>query len=283
MQAGEREGKAYAQGFLSSSKEELKADAENYQEESGWRKNYTLDELEEGAKNFTPQEQTDDTETQTQYLQYLNEEYDNTVDHLKDLEEEYGKNSEEVAEYQEKLKNISHANTRFNEGLDDIVSNFDDYIDVLENADKSTQEYSKVFAALKEDYDKILDMDTSELSDGFLTSKENLDLMKEAAEGNVDALMQLRENATIDIVTHLEDEDGNPLNSDSILNQLDGLMDAVPDLEVGATLDDTGFTDALNTMLTNGELTVDQLSDILNSLGFEPEVTYKEVPADSVD
>lgn len=126
-------------------------------------------------------------------------------------------------------------------------------------------------------------MDTSDLSDGFITNAENLELMRQAAEGNVDALLQLRENATIDIVTHLEDEDGNPLNSDSILNKLDGLMDAVPDLEVGATLDDTGFTDALNTMLTNGDLTVSQLSDILNSLGFEPEVTYKEVPAQSVD
>lgn len=283
LQAGEREGKAYAEGFLNKSKEALEADAENYQEESGWQKNYTLDELEEGAKNFTPQEQAEDTETQTQYLQYLNEEYDNTVDHLENLEKEYGKNSEEVEEYQEKLKNISHANTRFNEGLDDIINNFDDYVDTLENADKGTQEYGKVVASLKDDYDKILDMDTSDLSDGFITNAENLELMRQAAEGNVDALMQLRENATIDIVTHLQDENGNPLNSDSILSQLDGLMDAVPDLEVGATLDDTGFTDALNTMLTNGDLTVAQLSDILNSLGFEPEVTYKEVPAQSVD
>ena len=283
MQAGEREGQAYAEGFLNKSKEVLQDDAKNYKEDAGWQKNYTLDELEEGAKNFTPQEQAEDTEAQAKYLKYLNEEYENTVDHLEDLKKEYGNNSDEVEEYEEKLKNISHANTRFNEGLDDIINNFDNYLDTLENADKGTQEYGQVLASLKDDYDKILDMDTSDLSDGFITNAENLELMRQAAEGNVDALLQLRENATIDIVTHLEDEDGNPLNSDSILNKLDGLMDAVPDLEVGATLDDTGFTDALNTMLTNGDLTVAQLSDILNSLGFEPEVEYKQVPAKSID
>jgi hypothetical protein len=48
---------------------------------------------------------------------------------------------------------------------------------------------------LRDAYADLLDMDASALSDDFLRNAENLELMKSAIDGNVDAYDQLLERA----------------------------------------------------------------------------------------
>jgi hypothetical protein len=54
----------------------------------------------------------------------------------------------------------------------------------------------------------------------------------------------------------------------------------MPDLEVGMTLDDIGVTEALNTLLEEGAITVDQLNDILSKIQFDPSLEYEEITID---
>ena len=55
------------------------------------------------------------------------------------------------------------------------------------------------------------------------------------------------------------------------------------DIEIGATLDDIGFTDALIALQESAGLTVEETQRILNSLGFEPEITYVEAQVGDTD
>ena len=57
------------------------------------------------------------------------------------------------------------------------------------------------------------------------------------------------------------------------------LIDMMPDLEIGATLDDTGFRGVLEQLLADGQITVDQMNAILSGIGFTPDISYVEIPA----
>ena len=79
------------------------------------------------------------------------------------------------------------------------------------------------------------------------------------------------------------------IDIDSIQTELNGEMITlsdwianfpIEDLKVGASLDDTEYYAALQSMIDSGQITVDEANKILDGLGFEPEVTYLEVPMD---
>jgi hypothetical protein len=58
------------------------------------------------------------------------------------------------------------------------------------NSDR-VEDHVKATEELRDTYSDLLDLPYESLSDGFLSSKENLDLLKEAANGSVDAYNQL--------------------------------------------------------------------------------------------
>jgi hypothetical protein len=62
---------------------------------------------------------------------------------------------------------------------------------------------SEVVEGLRDAYGDLLDMDASSLSDEFLTSKQNLEDMKLAIDGDTEAYNRLMMAAQSDIVTHL--------------------------------------------------------------------------------
>ena len=117
-----------------------------------------------------------------------------------------------------------------------------------------------------------------ELSKDFLGDPKNIADMQKAIEGDVDALDRLRAAAAEDIVMHMNLAPGVEAN---VLNQVNSIMASaqMQDLEIGATLDSTGFTNALNQMIVDSGMTVSDVNALLNSMNFTPDVSYKEVPA----
>lgn len=185
--------------------------------------------------------------------------------------------ADKIMAQQEQLFNrIAGRNANFNVGFKDILDNYKEYYNVLK--DTQNINYPLYLDQMRESFSKMMDIDGKFLSEAFLTSQETLDLMKKAAEGDFAALDQLAKNTALSIV-----ENAN-ISDQAILNNINNLITAfdTTELKIGASLETGPFVDALNAMLQAGQLTVDQVNAILNSIGFEPDITYQEVEHDAI-
>ena len=120
-----------------------------------------------------------------------------------------------------------------------------------------------------------------ELSDSFIKTAKDSGLLKKAIEGNEDALGELRKMAANDIGIEVG------LEGDSLQNVNDIVSDFIDsaeydDLEIGANLTTTALGEQLNQLLNDGKITVDQMNSILEGIGWEPEITYAEMPLSEV-
>lgn len=234
---------------------------------------------ERDDKGYVGEEWGRDTEGVIEYansLRELAESSDQISDNLIETED----NAEEVRKITLKL---ADANSRLNKGVKTLQDNWEDWNDVLsDSANEGTEEYSQALEGVEEALSDIFDYDIGEVfADSTEFIKENLELIGEAAEGDVEAIQELAEAAATQI---LIDAGFDFDNLDAEAQQVVDFINTYPfeDLEIGATLDDTGFTSVLQAMLDNGTLTIDQLNAILNSLLFEPDITWEPVDMDSL-
>ena len=108
---------------------------------------------------------------------------------------------------------------------------------------------------------------------------DNLDKIREAANGDVEALQALRREAATQILINAGI---NPNSSADIYNSMSSIIDYVnnniPDIEAGATINEGPFIDGLRTMLSEGQYTTQQLQVLfkaLEGLGVDFEIAYQ--------
>jgi TP901 family phage tail tape measure protein len=189
----------------------------------------------------------------------------------------------DITEKSEEVKTLSEAmateiardNMMMNEAISELSDNWNTWSVALKNGNKDAPEYATALTSIRSNMKKMLGI-TGNLSEEFLTNETNMKLMAKAAKGDAEAISQLRKEAAKDIAINIEDDD--------LKEKVSSLIDSIDleDITLGATLDSTDFGASLKDMLESAGLTVDEISNILESLGFEPEVTYKEVPVDQV-
>lgn len=115
-----------------------------------------------------------------------------------------------------------------------------------------------------------------QFNDDFLI--ENFKTIQAALEGDEEAYKRLQKLAAKQVVLDVK----GASSVDELPIQLQGLynlIEVMPDLEVGATLDDSGFKSTLERLLAAGQITVDQMNAILSGIGFTPDISYVEIPA----
>ena len=180
---------------------------------------------------------------------------------------EVSKNSDEVSihlqENEEMATAVAKATMRMNRGVETLNENIMEWDDILKNSDKSSQEYCDALVNLRTAMSDILDVDEEFLSTEFLTNPDNLDLMKQAAEGSATAIDKLAKAAAKDILLHVE----MPQDVKTQVARLhDDLVNNLPNLKIGATIDASAFQEILNT----SKMTVEQAQAYFDSLGYEP-------------
>lgn len=235
-------------------------------------KTYSLDDLNQSADRTQFDYGSDglDTTELAEYQEYLQE------------------NSANLKENADMAERVAQANMQFNVGLADIIDNYETYLQDLDESNKGTADYVAALGDVRDAYSRMLEISSDDLSEEFLTSADNLNLMKEAANGSLEAITQLRENAAIAIIDSIELPEDAPeqLQSQvqSLLDQIENSEDFENQLEIGASidsLDDTAFVDSLNLMLANANMSIEEVQKVLNSLGFEPTIEYEKVPWNS--
>lgn len=168
---------------------------------------------------------------------------------------------------------IALDNMKMNASVEELNSNFEKWRASLE-AGKSASDYASSLGKIRSNMQSLLGI-TSDLSEEFLTNTNNLDLMAKAAEGDAEAIDELRKKAAIDLALGFDyDEDGIDQLESNLLNALEGFD---PNIEVGTTLDEAGLTDAFDALLRSGQMTADEINEALEAIGFEPELSYEEM------
>ena len=176
---------------------------------------------------------------------------------------------------------IALANTLLNTGLSEVMSSYDNWVGLIDESTglikATTSEDAEVFESLRKSVAKMVGA-SEDLSDAFWQNAENINAVKRAAEGDLEAIEDLQKAASKDFLMNIdivaEDETARTAIED-FYNYLDGID--LPQLEAGVRWDGTGSQqciDAFNQMAQQANLSSEQIQEAARRMGFDAEVTY---------
>lgn len=186
---------------------------------------------------------------------------------------------------QEVIDAVATANMRLNRGVEDLIKNYDDYYDIIQQANqegnetlKNSKDYADAVEALGKDLKDITGVDVDALSDGFLDDADNLNLLQEAAYGSADAINALRKAALEDIIVNagisLDQVTSDGQTLQSLIDNLN-----LNDIEIGASFKgQKELYQAFDQLIANGQMTADEVNAALASIGYSPVVDFIDVP-----
>ena len=210
-----------------------------------------------------------------------NIDYSNLENYAKVLME----NNKELENNVKLAKQIALAEMKQGKAVDDLIDNYKNYNKVLKAAQldpqkKSTLEYANAIKSLRKDMSLLTGIEEDAFSDEFINSDKAQEALQDIANGTDGAIEKFKALAEVDILKGeglnikiaKDYQSWDTLEEDLIqLNQ--------QDIEIGATINDAPALDALTEMMEAAGMTVDQIQEALNSLGWEPEVDYIQMTA----
>lgn len=135
---------------------------------------------------------------------------------------------------------------------------------------------------MDEELSQVLNIDAGTLSDEFLESGDALAYAQRMAEGDMSAIDDLRRTASQDIIQNLNIQVTGEESIDELraglmaeLNQLQADIDAGT-ITVATDLDTNPFTNKLDEMLAASQISEEQATQILSSVGMEANIKHKK-------
>jgi len=194
--------------------------------------------------------------------------------------------TEDVKLYEKSLQRATAAEARMTKTIEDMSDNFEENAAILQTAEKGSIAYAEALNATRDQLGGLLDVDPESFSDDFVASAETLDLMKQSAEGVEGAYDELRLAASKNIIQNLEinevDAYGNPTDVNAIHSALNDMVTDLNSQHLGinmeANLQDANWYKQINQMLMSGQITADQLTQVLSSAGFVGQIKTFKAP-----
>ena len=174
-----------------------------------------------------------------------------------------------------------------NRGLNSLHSNGAAWIKDLKTMPKDTEEAHKAVNGLSKALEDITGLDASNFDYEWLTNIDNQKLVADVINNVEGALKKLQAKLGSDRLAKLELPVNTTIPQEEFqadlenLNNLykDFIENEFPDLEVGASIDDTAFYQGLLNMVHAGEMSIDDLNNILAGIGMEVETEEVVLPA----
>ena len=178
---------------------------------------------------------------------------------------------------------IALANTKLNEGINEIISSYEDWTSLIDKSTGTIKASSSddiaAFNNLKKSVNKMLNT-SEDLSDAFWDNATNMKNIKKVAEGDTKALGELQKAAAEDYLVQVATEADTNEAYQAIMNLNDFINDYdLPTLEAGVSLDDSQFIAKCNEMIAASGMTATQVSDYFKNIGYDAEVKMKEAKA----
>lgn len=188
------------------------------------------------------------------------------ANHLQDVAKESELVSDELETNEEAAEDVARQVTKMNRGIEDLAEGFEDWSDILENSDKSSQEYSEAMDGMKSAMSDVLGVSEEFLSDDFIL--DNMEDIKLAAEGDAEAIDRLAIAAAKNIIIQMDIQDEGV--REEVLGLHNELAAMSPNIEVGATLNTGDFYTKAQELVDTAGMSVEQAQAYFNSLGYEP-------------
>lgn len=171
-----------------------------------------------------------------------------------------------------KAKDVAEEVQRYNSALSAVIKNYATWQDKLSG---STADKLSVAPQIKDAMADTLGISESTLSDTFATTKQNLEDMRLALEGDEKAYKRLQQAAYEDILIHigLDDAELNKVKTDlsAYFDKLD-----LEDIPVGAKLNEQGLDKVLAALIAKGVDTEQQLEAIFASFDVDLDVVIED-------
>lgn len=176
------------------------------------------------------------------------------------------------------LTNLAKAQLRYEKAVANSKDNLSDWKKELKKAGKEALLSTETYQGLQDAYGDLFDIDGSLLSDSFIRSTKNADLLEKAIKGDTKAYNKLKEQAVDSIEVKFGlDKDGN---FDEQINTLkDTISKDLGDFKAGVDIDvdQEAFYKQINSLanyLYSLGLTAEQVGDVIVSeLGIDADVT----------
>lgn len=162
------------------------------------------------------------------------EQFTKLTDEIQNGSEKFGKfveGFEQMENAHQTAQDMAQGMLRFDNAIEDANEHFDEWAD-------STKDLSEHTEDLKDTYQDILDVDGDVLSDDFAQDAENLDLMRQALSGNLDAYNDLVDAAQEDLwenVLNLEPDTAGFEKIQDAYQAMKGDLEANP-VDLGDTI-----------------------------------------------
>ena len=184
----------------------------------------------------------------------------------------------------DKLYELSLAELNYQKGQQALYDSYDNWSKLIQKnggiVPDGSIEQGKVFAQLNKDLTQMLNL-TEDLPKDFLSAEGRADDLKKAIKGDKNAITQLRAEAA-KVQFQALDLDIEDKDKENIVKQIDLLASEMPDLKIGTTLEDTKFGSALMDMVNKAGMSVDQIQNLFNGLGWAPKIEWKKATIEDV-
>ena len=208
------------------------------------------------------------------------EEVEEYSDYLQEAADSSELLSDELVKNEEASEEVALATIRMNNGMDELVSNWEDWSDILKNSSKESQEYAEVMTSVKSALSDVLGVSEDFISNDFVTN--HLNDIEAAVMGDTAAIDRLKMAMAQEVVVKATFDDTEL--QQKALAAHNTLVANMPDLEVGATLSTGDFLTAAQGIIDTANMTVEEAQSYFNALGYEPVfetepvTTYTSVP-----
>lgn len=208
------------------------------------------------------------------------EEVEEYSDYLQEAADSSELLSNELTKNEEASEEVALATIRMNNGMDELVSNWEDWSDILNNSSKESEEYAEVMTSVKSVLSDVLGVSEDFISNDFVTN--HLNDIEAAVMGDTAAIDRLKMAMAQEVVVKATFDDTELQQKALVAHNT--LVANMPDLEVGATLSTGDFLTAAQSVIDTANMTVEEAQSYFNALGYEPVfetepvTTYTSVP-----
>lgn len=203
------------------------------------------------------------------------EEWEDFSDYLREAADEMEGLNDEMSDDESRI--VAKGIMKMNDAIEDLAENFDDWSNVIKNSSEDSEEFADAMQDCRTAVANLLDVSEDFVSNDFVT--ENLGLIEEAATGSATAIDTLKSKLAEAIVAKVIIDNGlTDQEAANLLSNFQSLQSMLPDLEVGATINDGDFVTKAQELITSAGMTVDQVNALFDAMGFEANFATEEVP-----
>ena len=167
--------------------------------------------------------------------------------------------------------------------------NLDSWQDILQKSDKTSEEYVHALMGTRDAVADLLDISKEYVDSDFIL--DHLEDIAKAATGSEEAIDGLKKSLSADVADKLASGlASSSTEAEAFKKQIDDVMalaNQFDNLDFGTSIyldDETEFSNALNKLIQDTHMTVDQVNALFDSMGFEanfanePQKVETEVP-----